>query len=251
MNSAWIAALLAAALVVRPAAGARAADLLVIAGGGIAGPLDDIAAAFERETGHKVSIRYGTAPELAGMLRDGVAFDVGVVPRDVWRDPAAPARAGRGPESAVARSGLGVAVRAGTPKPDISTPEAFKRTLLAAASVASIPASATGAQLSGIYARLGIAAEMQAKTKAQPVPGAIAQAVASGEASLAVFTLNVLIDPRLDIVGPLPGEIQREIVYAARIADETQQPETAKAFMSYLTAPPAVAVIKAKGMTPG
>ena len=151
----------------------------------------------------------------------------------------------------VARVGIGVAVRTGAPKPDISTVEALKQALLKAQSIASIPASATGAQLSDIYARLGIADEMKAKTKAQPTVPQIVEAVANGDAQLAVFLLNVLIDPRLDVVGPFPAEVQRETVYGAGVAANSKEPEAAKAFVTYLMSQAAIAVIKAKGMNPG
>jgi molybdate transport system substrate-binding protein len=229
----------------------QAAELQIIAGGGIAGPLNEIAVLFERASGHKLVIRYGTAPELIKMATSGVAFDVGVVPQDVWKDAAARAQIAPGPTPDVARVGLGVAVRTGAPKPDISTAAALKQTLLKAQSIASIPASATGAQLAGIYERLGISDEMKAKTKAQPTPKQVAEAVANGDAELAVFGLNVLIDPRLDIVGPFPAEVQREVVYAAGVAANSKEPEAAKAFVAYLMSPPAIAVIKAKGMNPG
>jgi molybdate transport system substrate-binding protein len=229
----------------------QAAELQIIAGGGIAGALNEIAVLFERASGHKLVIRYGTAPELIKMATSGVAFDVGVVPQDVWKDAAARAQIAPGPTPDVARVGLGVAVRTGAPKPDISTAAALKQTLLKAQSIASIPASATGAQLAGIYERLGISDEMKAKTKAQPTPKQVAEAVANGDAELAVFGLNVLIDPRLDIVGPFPAEVQREVVYAAGVAANSKEPEAAKAFVAYLMSPPAIAVIKAKGMNPG
>ena len=129
--------------------------------------------------------------------------------------------------------------------------EALKQTLLKAQSIASIPASATGTQLSGIYERLGIAEEMKARTKAQPAPKQIIETVANGDAEFAIFLLNVLIDPRLDVVGPFPAEVQREVVYAAGIAANNREPEAAKAFLTYLMSQPAVAVIKAKGMNPG
>ena len=148
------------------------------------------------------------------------------------------------------QGGIGVAVRTGAPKPGIRTAEALKQTLLKAQSVASIPASATGAQLAGIYERLGITDEMKAKTKAQLAPKQIVEAVANGDAELAVFGLNVLVDPRLDIVGPFPADVQREVVYAVGIAATSKEPEAAKAFVAYLMSPPAIAVIKAKGMNP-
>ena len=92
---------------------------------------------------------------------------------------------------------------------------------------------------------------MKAKTKAQPVPKQIAEAVGNGEAELAVFTINVLTDPRLNIVGPFPADVQREVIYAAGIAANSKEPELAKAFLAYLMSPPAVVVIKANGMNPG
>jgi molybdate transport system substrate-binding protein len=238
------------ALAIWPIAKPQAAELQVLAGAGIAAPLKEIAAQFENTSGHKLVIRFGTTPELIKMAASG-AFDLGVVPVDVFRD--APTRTQFAPEPTrdVARVGIGVAVRSGDPKPDISTPEALKLTLLKARAVASIPASATGALLSGIYERLGIAEEMKAKTKAQPGPAQITEAVVKGDADLAVFLTNVLTDPRLDMVGPFPAEIQREVVYQTGVAASSKEPEAAKAFIAHLLSPAAATVIKSKGMTPG
>jgi molybdate transport system substrate-binding protein len=200
----------------------QAAELQIIAGYGIAGPLNDIAAQFERISGHKIAIRYGTAPELINMATSGAPFDLGVVPQAVWKDAAARAQIAPGPTPDVARVGIGVAVRMSTPQPDISTVEALKQTLLKARSIASIPGSATGAQLSEIYERLGITDEMKAKTKAQPTPVQIVEAVANGDAQLAVFILNVLIDPRLVVVGPFPPR------FSERPSTVQVSPQTAK-----------------------
>jgi molybdate transport system substrate-binding protein len=163
------------------------------------------------------------------------------------------ARAQFGPQAmpTVARVGLAVAVRAGTPKPDIGTPEALRQTLLRARSVASIPASATGTKLAAVYEQLKIADEMQAKIKAQPTPAQIIEAVAAGEADLAVFLINVLTDPRLDVVGPFPAEVQREVVYTAAVATQSHAAETAKAFIAYLLTRNAAEILQAKGMSPG
>lgn len=246
-----VALLLCLTLVASPTGNALATELQVLAGAGIRAPLNEIAAQFEKATGRKVVIRYGTAPELIKMATTGGPFDLGVVPADVFKDQATRAQFVPGSMPDVARIAIGVAVPAGAPKPDISTPEAFKHTLLKARSIASIPASATGAYLSTVYERLGISEEVKARMKAQPEPQQIAVAIGKGEAELAVFILNVLMDPRLDVVGPLPAELQRETVYMAGVAAGARDPATAKAFITYLMSSDGAAVIKAKGMIPG
>jgi len=230
---------------------AQAAELQVIAGAGITAALNEIVSQFEKETGHKIVVRYGSAPQLIKMATTS-PFDLGVCPEDVFKDKGARAQLAPEPLINAARVGIGVAVKAGAPKPDISTPEALKQTLLNAKSVASIPATATGAHLAGVYERLGIAEEMKARMKAQPLPPEnVAEAVAKGDAELGVFILNVLSDPRLDVVGQLPGELKREIVYTAGVAANTREAEAAKAFIAYLMSRDGAAVLRAKGMTPG
>jgi molybdate transport system substrate-binding protein len=229
----------------------QAAELQILAGGGIAAPLKEIAAQFEKCSGHKLVIRFGTTPELVKMATTGGAFDLGVVPQDVMQDAGARARFASGTMPTVARVGLAVAVRSGASKPDISTPDALKQTLLKARSIASIPASATGAALAAVYEQLGIAEEMKARVEAQPTPAQIIETVAKGHAELAVFLINVLSDPRLDVVGPFPAEVQREVVYVTSVAANAPAPEAAKAFIDYLMSPAAATVLRAKGMTPG
>ena len=226
-----------------------AADLQVIAGGGIAAPLGLIAAEFEKATGHKLVIRYGTAPELVKMAAGG-AFDLGVVPVEVMKNDGARATFAAN-QVEVARVGMGVAVRAGAPKPDIDTPEALKRTFLNAQSIASIPASATGVLLAQIYERLGITEEMKKRIKPQPRPARIVQSVANGEAELGVFLTNVLTAPGVDLVGPFPPEVQMEVVYTAAVAVGAREAEAAQKFIAYLRSAESAAVIRSKGMKPG
>jgi len=231
-------------------ASAKAAELQVLAGGGIAGPLRELAAQFERASGHKLVLRFGTTPELIKLATAGGPFDLGVVPREVFKDAAAQAQFAPGPTTNIARVGLGVAVRSGAPKPDIATPEALKQTLLNAQSIATIPASAAGAQVLRVFDILAIGEAMKAKTKAQPGPAQIVEAVAKGEAELGVFLINVLTAPGLDVGGPFPPEVQQEIVFTGAVAAHAKETDTAKAFIAFLRTPAAAVVIKARGMTP-
>src|SRR3954468_22163728 len=172
-----VASMLGMALALSPIANVQAAELQILAGGAMAGPLSELAPQFESASGHKVVFRFGTTPELIKLAAAGGPFDLGVVPREVFKDAAAQAKFAAGPTTDIARVGLGVAVRSGAPKPDIATPEALKQTLLKAQSVATIPASAAGAQVLKAFERLGINEEIKAKIKPQPAPAALVQAV--------------------------------------------------------------------------
>lgn len=227
---------------------AQPAELQILAGGGIAGPLRELATAFESATGHKLAIRFGTTPELIRMAATGGPFDLGVVPVDVMKDTATRARFAPG-ETQIARVGLGVAVRTGALKPDVRTPEALKQALLEARSIASIPESATGYQIARVFERLGITEEMKERVKPQPTPTRVVESVANGETELGVFLTNVLTAPGLD-VGPFPPELQLEVVYTAAVASDTQEAAAARAFISYLKTPGAATVFRVKGMIP-
>jgi molybdate transport system substrate-binding protein len=241
--------LLGLALVRPSAAGLHAAELKVLAGGSMTGVLNELGPEFERASGHKLVIHFDSTPNLIKLATSGEPFDLGVVPIDLFKDAAAKARFG--PTVNIARVGYGVAVRAGAPRPDVSTPDALKKTLLDAKSIAYLPASAAGAYVTSVFERLGIGEAMKAKTKVQTSTTAIAQAVANGDAELGVFLVNVLKAPGVELAGPFPAELQQELVFTAGVAADSKQADAAKAFIEFLTTPAAIAVIKAKGMNPG
>jgi molybdate transport system substrate-binding protein len=228
----------------------QAAELKVIAGGSMTTPLNRISPEFEKASGHRLTIHFDSTPNIIARVNSGTSFDVVVVPADVFKDEAARSRFAPGPTIDIARVGYGMVVRAGAPKPDISTPDAFKRAMLAAPSVAYLPASAAGAHVTNVFERLGIAGEMQAKTKVQTSPAQIPQAVANGEAEIGVFLSNVLIAPGVELAGFFPGDLQQELVFTSAVAADTREADAAKALISYLRTPAATTVIKAAGMTP-
>src|ERR1700692_4283877 len=138
------ASLLGLAMVLSPVTGAQAAELKVLAGVSMTVSLTELKPRFEQATGNKLTIVFDSTPNLIKAATSGAPFDLGVVPVDVMKQPAARGRFAAGPTIDIARVGYGVAFRAGAPKPDVSTPDALKQTLLKAASIATLPDSAAG-----------------------------------------------------------------------------------------------------------
>jgi molybdate transport system substrate-binding protein len=228
----------------------EAAELKVLAGGSTVGWMNELGPQFERASGHKLAIHFDSTPNLIKQATSA-PFDLAVVPVDVFKDAAAKARFVPGPTKDIARVGYGVVVRSGIPKPDVGTPDALKRTLLEAPSIAFVQESAAGAYVLKTFDRLGIAEAMKAKTRPQATPAQIAPAVAKGEAELGVFLVNVLIAPGVEPAAPFPPELQQELVFSAAVAADSKQAEAAGAFIDFLSTPAAADVIKAKGMNPG
>jgi molybdate transport system substrate-binding protein len=245
-----VASMLGLALAMPPMTDLHAAELRVLAGGSMTGPLNELAPQFERASGHRLVIHFDSTPNLIKQIISE-PFDLAVVPADVFRDAGAKARVVPGPTTDIARAGYGVVVRAGAPKPDIGTPQALKETLLGASSIAFVPESAAGAYVLKVFDRLGIAGAMKGKTRPQAMPAQIAPAVANGEAELGVFLVNVLIAPGVGLAGVFPAELQQELVFTAAVAADSRQAEAAHAFITFLTSPTATAVVRARGMTPG
>ena len=241
--------LLALALALPSVSSLRATELKVLAGGSMTGVLNELGPMFERASGHKLVIHFDSTPNLI-KLATSEAFDLGVVPIDLFKDAAAKARFA-GPTVNIARVGYGVAVRAGAPKPDVSTPDALKKALLDARSIAFIPSSAAGAYVSSVFARLGIEEAMKARTKIQTSTTEIPKAVANGDAELGVFLVNVLMAPGVELAGTFPAELQQELVFSAAVAADSKEADAAKAFIAFLATSAATAVIKARGMNPG
>lgn len=228
----------------------KATELKVLAGGALTGVLGELGPAFERDSGHKLTIQFAATPDLIKAATSG-PFDVGVTPIDVMQNEGARATFAAGQPVTIARAGFGVAVKAGAPKPDVSTPEALKATLLKAKSVAVLPASAAGSYVTKVFERLGVAAEVDAKAVKQTSPAGVPGAVAKGDAELGVFLTNVLTAPGVEIAGPFPGDLQNDLVFVGALSAGTKEADAAKAFLAYLQTPASQEIIKKKGMKAG
>jgi len=227
----------------------KASELKLIAGGSLAALFKQLGPQFEQASGHTLSIHFDSTPNIISRINAGTAFDVVVVPADVFKDAAA--RSHLTDPTDIASVGFGVIVRKGAPKPDLSTSDTFKNALLAASSVASVPASAAGAYIAKVYERLGIAEDMKARTKAQTAPTEIATAVARGEAELGIFLTNVFDAPGIELAGPFPADLPQELVFPAAIATGAKEAAAARQLIDFLRTPAAATTIKAAGMTPG
>ena len=149
------------------------------------------------------------------------------------------------------KAGIGVAVRRGAPIPDISTVEAFRQTLLAAKSITYLKEGASTIYLDRLFARMGIAEALRAKT-VKPETESVSEAVAAGDVELGIIVIpNILSVPGAQLVGPIPEEIQSYIVFTAAVAANSPNQQAARDLIAFLKSPAAISAIKAKGMVPG
>ena len=235
---------------------ADAADVKVLSAVAMRPALDDLAPQFERATGHRLTIIYEVAGELRKRIESGEAGDVAILPRP-WFEPLLTQRkiTAEG-QMIIARTTIGLSVRAGRIKPDISSVGAIRQLLLAAESVVyADPArgASSGVHFVLVLEKLGIVEEMRPKTILVPGAGA-AEVVARGEAQVAVSQTQDLIRVAgADYVGPLPPELQNttDFVYSAGVLTSAIEPDAAKALIKFLSGPEAARVIKEKGMEPG
>ena len=210
----------------------------------------ELAPQFEQKTGHKLAITFGVANVLKRQIEAGETFDLAIMTAAVADDLIKQGKIVAATRTDVARGGIGIAVRAGAPRPDIGSVEALKRALLDARSITYAREGGSGIYFAGLLERLGIADAMKPKTKYGT--GNVGELVAAGEAEMAVQLITELIAVRgAELVGPLPAEVQSYIVLTAGVGTQARQPELAREFMLFLTAPAAVPVIKARGLEPG
>jgi molybdate transport system substrate-binding protein len=205
---------------------------------------------FERTSGHKVDITYAGGPGLANRIREGVRGDLFIGPEEFSGTLIAEGRLLGETRTQFARSTTALAVRAGAPKPDISSPDNLKRALLAAGSV-SYSAGASGIHFVKVLEQLGIADEIAAKRVPARPGELIGAAVARGDADIGVQQVSELLPVRgIEILGPLPAELQHTIIYGATAFAGSMPCAAAQAFVIFLRSAPAHAVLRRKGLEP-
>ena len=229
---------------------AQAAEIKVLSGNGAKAAVRELCSQFERATGNKVSLHFEVNADVQKKIEAGEAFDVAVLNPPVIDALSKEAKIVAGSRADIGRAGLGVAVRQGSPKPDISSVDAFKRTLLAAKAVAYPGKGASGLYFVSLLDRMGIKAEMQGKLKPMEAEDTV-EVVARGDADLVVVVATRIVDVGgVDMVGPIPEELQTKIGFAAGLSTSTKEPDAAKALIRFLSAPSAAATLRAKGVDP-
>ena len=243
-----LGALCAAALFALPAG---AAELRILSAGAAKAVIADTIPNFERKTGHTIVIDYTPVGPILKRLAEGEQRDIVVLSAEGMSEAAAKGWTSPATVTEVGRVGMGVAVKEGAPRPDIATTEAFKKTLLAAKSVAYVdPTRGTsGRHFAAVMEKLGIAAEMKPKSRTLP-GGFVAELVAKGEAELAVHQITEILPVKgVVLVGPLPPELQKVTIYQAAATAKARDADAARAFLANLRSAEVRALAAKKGFT--
>ena len=229
---------------------ARAAEIKILSASALHPVIDALIPDFEKSSGHKVTVVYDTAGAVADRVLKGEVADIVTSSVPMIDRLQAQGKVVVGDRAIIAKVGVGAFVRKGAARPDISSADAFKRSMLAARSIAYPDPAGGGA--SGIYVaslleRLGIAAEMKPKTKLSTL-ATLYTSVASGEVEIGFNQVSeILAQPTVELAGPLPSAIQNYTQFAPGIVTGSSQADAARALVTFLASPPAQAVLKAKG----
>jgi molybdate transport system substrate-binding protein len=215
---------------------------------------EDVKPAYETASGRKLSVEFASTQDIVRRVQEGQLADFLITSRSGADLLIKAGKVARDNNFVVAQSSIGLAVRAGHPKPDISTVDKLKSALLAAARITyTDPASGgpSGIHLAKVWNDLGIATQLRAKTRFPPAGGFVGDILARGEADIGIQQFPELSSFNgVDVVGPLPGELQEHIEYAVTIPVTAVHPETGKALVEFIRSPRGAAALKAKGLDP-
>jgi molybdate transport system substrate-binding protein len=229
---------------------AQAAEIKLLASTAIKDAYLELLPQFEKVTGHKVTAAWSSTPDIQKRIAAGEAAELVILGNSGTEELLKQGKLAPNSRANFAKSGIGVAVRAGAPKPDISSADAVKKSVLAAKSVA-YSAGASGIYLVSMFEKLGISDEVKSKT-AMVRPGEpVGEVVARGDAEIGFQQVSELIAVKgIEYLGPLPAELQNITVFSGGIHIATKEADAAAALLKFLTAPPATPTLKKRGLEP-
>ncbi len=237
------------AAIVPMSPGAQAAEISVSVSSAMRRSYEALVPQFERASGHKLVNQYALPPDLVKKMEAGEPFDVMILSYDV--EPLVKqGKLVQDSRTVFGRSGIGVAVRKGSPKPEFGTVEAFKRSLINAKTIATSGEGSSGRYIAGLIERLGIADQVKPKIRSGG-PGESARMLSRGDVDFVVSALPPLLGtPNIEWLGLIPPEIQHWIVFSGGLNVKAREPEAGRALLKFLKSVPAAAVFKENGIDP-
>jgi molybdate transport system substrate-binding protein len=231
------------------AAAAQQGAVHVLASNGMKGVVEELQPRCERAIGHPLSIEYNSTAALMQKIESGATFDVAILTSEAVAQLEKENKVSAGSRADFARSGIGLAVRSGAPKPDIGTTAALERTLKEAASIAYAKDGASREYIDKMLEHMGLAEEVKAKSLLTQGSGPAMASVASGQTAIVMTLMSeLMLTHGIDIAGPLPAEVQRYVSFGAAAGGKAGDSASAKALIAYLRSAEAAPVYKAKGM---
>jgi molybdate transport system substrate-binding protein len=239
----------ACALLFSQVAVAQTSEVRVLASNGIKAVVEDLRAQAEHAIGHAISVQYRPTAALKQEIDAGEPFDVVIVTVESIAQLSKEGKTTGGEGTPISRAGVGIGIRKGAPRPDITTPEALKRAMLGAKAIAYGPTGASTPYITRMLDTLGIADTMKAKTLFFDTSDGTNAAVVQGKADFGITLVSEILPVQgLELLGPFPNEFQGYVRFSAAVSANTKNPEAASALIKFLAGPDALSSIKARGM---
>jgi molybdate transport system substrate-binding protein len=228
----------------------RAADIHVLCSNGLRAAVEELRPRFERASGHTLVIQFSSTASLKQRIEKGEAFDVALLTSDAIDDLITAGRLSGATHAELSRSGIGVGYRKGASKPDVRTPDAVRRTMLQAKSIAYTRDGASRPHVDRMFERLGITADVTPKIRLQAA-GQPPESVAQGQSELVITLISEILPVAgIELAGPLPSEFQSYVAFAGAASARGNNLQAVQSLITFLDGPDAVAAYKAKGMEP-
>ena len=230
---------------------AKSGEIRMLCSNGMKAVVEEVRPQMERAIGHPLSIEFSSTASFKEKIDAGAAFDVAILTSETMDTLTREHKLAPGSRADVARTGVGIGVRAGAPKPDITTPDKLKQTLLKTKSITYTKNGASAVFVTRMIDRLGIAAELKPKLIADTRAGHVSQSVAEGQADMVLTLISEILPVHgVQYLGPLPGDLQGYTVLTAGVGAQAKDAEAAKAAVKFLAGPSIAPILKTKGMEP-